>query len=112
MAENDRRRSRIPFRARALLRFDGHTVEGSTQDLTMEGLFVGCDEPPAEGAECDIDIRLTSGADELPIRGRGRVVRHCRDPLGVGIEFTAFEPGSEETLWRVVRYNSPTDADG
>lgn len=66
-------------------------------DLNEYGVFVHTRQPPAVGAL--IDLRFTVlMEDPLVIEARGRVVRHSRDPRGMGVEFTSLSP---ETMLRI-----------
>ena len=105
-----RRRPRIPFEVDVCLRFPRRVVEARSGDVTMEGLFVRCDDPPPVGAECNVEVRLESGHDALPIRGRGTVVRHGGAAApGIGLTFHDMEEGSLAHLWRVSRYNAAAE---
>ena len=66
-------------------------------DLNEYGVFVHTRQPPAVGAL--VDLRFTVLVDDpIVIEARGRVVRHSRDPRGMGVEFTTLSP---ETMLKI-----------
>jgi len=61
----------------------GGTVTGTTRDVSMNGLFVACDQPFPEGTTCYISIAL---APEATIAARGTVARSVA--AGMAVHFT------------------------
>ena len=66
-------------------------------DLNEYGVFVHTRQPPAVGALVDLRFTVLM-ADPIVIEARGRIVRHSRDPRGMGVEFTTLSP---ETMLRI-----------
>lgn len=60
-------------------------------DLNEYGVFVHTRQPPAVGALVDLRFTVLM-EDPIVLEARGRVVRHSRDPRGMGVEFTALSP--------------------
>lgn len=79
-------------------------------DLSEYGVFVQTKSPPALGTK--VSLRFTVLLDDpTVIEAAGLVVRHSRNPRGMGIEFTNLPP---ETLLQIndiiARESRPPDA--
>ncbi|MCR9163260.1 MAG: PilZ domain-containing protein [Nannocystaceae bacterium] len=78
-------------------------------NLSEYGVFVQTDRHLPLGAE--VDLRFTVVIDDpILIEGRGRVVRHQSDPVGMGFEFTKLDPEMLLRVADVVRRNRPRDS--
>ena len=108
--QEKRRQSRLPFSVDVQIRTPEHTTTATTKDICTTGLFVREVEPFPLDTECEVEILLSSGDEELPIKARGRVVRQVeglQEGLqGMGIKFVEMDDSSQETLWQVIRYNT------
>jgi hypothetical protein len=90
---NRRRAERVPVNA-AFSELGDITY---VSDLSESGVFVHTADLLPVGAE--IELRFTVVLDDpVVLLGRGRVVRHQADPVGMGIEFIDLSP---ETVLRV-----------
>jgi c-di-GMP-binding flagellar brake protein YcgR len=109
-SEDQRRRPRLPFHVHVKVSVGGRVLEAASEDIGMAGVLIRGTEALAIGADCDLEIRLSSGAESRVIRARGRVARQVEglDTDGMGIEFVDMDAGSQEILWRVIRYNTPS----
>jgi hypothetical protein len=78
-------------------------------NLSEYGVFVQTDRHLPLGTE--VDLRFTVVVDDpVVIQGRGRVVRHQSDPVGMGFEFTQLDPEMLLRVADVVRRNRPRDS--
>ena len=78
-------------------------------NLSEYGVFVQTDRHLPLGTE--VDLRFTVVVDDpVLIEGRGRVVRHQSDPVGMGFEFTQLDPEMLLRVADVVRRNRPRDS--
>lgn len=78
-------------------------------NLSEYGVFVQTERHLPLGTE--VDLRFTVVVDDpVVIEGRGRVVRHQSDPVGMGFEFTQLDPEMLLRVADVVRRNRPRDS--
>ncbi len=78
-------------------------------NLSEYGVFVHTAQNLPLGSE--VQLRFTIVLDDpVVIAGRGRVVRHQSDPVGMGFEFTQLEPEMLLRVADVVRRNRPRDS--
>ncbi|HUO87097.1 MAG TPA: TIGR02266 family protein [Thermoanaerobaculia bacterium] len=95
----------MPFETAVRLEFDRFHgfVEQYSANLSLGGMFINGESPPATGSEVAVEFRLGDGF-EL-IRGRGRVVwvsPEGEEPAGFGLRFLELTPGSRELIFRLV----------
>jgi hypothetical protein len=81
---------------------DGHVIPGHTEELSMNGLFVRCDEWLPEDSRCH--VTLTLGDDEARIEVAARVANVTDS--GMGLAFDEMDPESFAHLKRLVLYNA------
>ena len=79
---------------------------GRTQDLSMNGVYVVCDDALPVGAECSISIRLSENEGGPAITATGKAIRTGNDPSGFAMEFTEIDLESYEHLRQLVMLNS------
>lgn len=109
MADDDdgrerRRAERVPVNAE----FRTMPQMVFVSDLSEQGVFVHTDHLVAIGTV--VQVRFTVLLDDpVVISARGRVVRHQRDPNGVGIEFTRLDPEMVLRLGDIVARQRPRD---
>lgn len=112
---DQRRYPRLPFDVQVEIRTQEKTLAASTRDICMRGLFARGLQGLPLGTVCQVAVELVSGHQRLAIEARGKVVRQVEgmevDSAGIGVEFVDMDAYSQETLWRVIRYNSQA-ADG
>ncbi len=63
--KNAREFSRVPVKVRVLVRSEGIDINSKRSiDLSMNGIFVECDEPLPLGTKCELTI-LLDGTDPM-----------------------------------------------
>ena len=84
--QDERRRfHRVSVSCKVLVESGGQKVEGSTVDVSINGLLVRSASVFAEGSPVDISLQLTTG--KPPVRAKGRVVRVIgEDRMGIQLE--------------------------
>jgi len=98
--------SRVPVKVRVLVRSEGIDINSKRSiDLSMNGIFVECDEPLPLGTKCKLTL-LLDGADPMIRAECGGVIRRIT-PEGMAIEFVELTLESYEHLQNLVRFNAP-----
>ena len=85
--------------------------EGSSwvSDLSLTGVFVHSPQLLPVGSE--IELRFTVLAeDPVVIEAVGKIVRHSRDPRGMGVQFTSIEPDMRQRIETVMSAQRPLDS--
>jgi hypothetical protein len=105
--KNDAREfSRVPVQVRVLVRSEGRDIESKRSiDLSMNGIFVECDEQLPEGSKCELTL-LLDGTEPIIRAECSGVVRRLA-PEGMAIEFVELTLDSYEHLQNLVRFNAP-----
>lgn len=93
-----RRFARTRYKVDVTLRYGTVTLFGSTQDISLKGLYVS--ELPEKDLPLYKAINLTLQLQGLRLKLRGKIVR--KDETGVGIEFDAMEFDSFLQLKNIV----------
>ncbi|MGH7774906.1 MAG: PilZ domain-containing protein [Candidatus Binatia bacterium] len=83
-------------------------IFGQTRDISLNGLYVICDERLPPGTSCRLTLFLGESENQLTIRARGRITR--LDDSGMGIEITEIPVESLDHMRRLVLYNSGGDS--
>ena len=113
---DQRRHPRLPFGAPVVLHATGATLQASTRDICLRGLFIDAPASLPPGSACRVSIQLQSGHNQATIEAQGTVVRQVPGletaSAGVAVEFTKLDLDSQELLWKVIRHNSPTTGAG
>lgn len=105
MNEEQRKRTRVAFRALVTLTVADRTMENlSSRDLSLKGLYVETEDTLPIGTEVKIHLQLTGGTSELFINMQGVVARV--DKLGMGIDFQEVDLESFFHLRNIIRYNT------
>lgn len=95
--------TRVPTAFPTRLSWAGGEGDGTTRDVSLNGVFVACANPPA-AATAAVEVVLDLGG-EVRITGRGTVVRVLAG--GCAIRFDELDGvESYEHLRRLVLYNS------
>ena len=103
---NAREFSRVPVKVRVLVRSEGIDVNSQRSiDLSMNGIFVECDEPLPVGTKCELTL-LLDGTDPMIRAECGGLVRRVTAE-GMAIEFVELTLESYEHLQNLVRFNAP-----
>ncbi len=77
------------------------------RDVSMNGLYLWCDNPLPKGSTCQVTIALGGGEEPVRIQVNGKDARQDLDGMGLEIvEIIGVE--SFGHLQNLVRYNSPT----
>jgi hypothetical protein len=104
--KNAREFSRVPVKVRVLVRSEGIDINSKRSiDLSMNGIFVECDEPLPLGTKCELTI-LLDGTDPMIRAECGGIIRRVA-PEGMAIEFVELTLESYEHLQNLVRFNAP-----
>ena len=108
MNESERRRDeRVAFATSATVVVeDREIVTRSTEDLSLQGVFVSCDEVLEPGMPCRIYLELSGLSSRLQLRMDGKVVRAVAGK-GMAIEFTSIDLDSYTYLKSLVAHNRP-----
>lgn len=106
MNENRRRKTRVRFETRVILRTKEVEVaaEANSRNISLRGAFLATDAALPQGTPCEVEILLTGSSTRLSIRVRGRVAR--KDKEGLGIVFDSIDPDSYFHLRNLLLYNS------
>lgn len=91
--------------------FEGRTVPGFTQDLSGRGIFFYAEAPLPEGAVVELTFTMPSEitlAENMPVRGRGRVLRACASAggqqSGIAVQLDSYQYlGADEPSAQYVR---------
>jgi len=117
-AADQRQHIRLPFAVTVRLTAAGGVFEASSRDICSGGIAVtgpGLGALEA-GTPCEFSVWLASGEETRTVRGTGEVVREVdcldNDVEGIGIRFLNLDEGSQQVLWRLIRYNAPPAAPG
>ena len=108
MSDNDRKRAftRIPVHIDVEIRPQGRDpVRGVVHDLSFNGVSV--DLPGnglSQGTECEVDLILDGGSEQLHLQGHGQVVR-AGDPT-VALSYSAKDGDTYEHFERLVLLNA------
>jgi len=96
---------------RASIKIDTELISGETSicgqanDVSLNGLFLVCDEHLPVASECSVTIFLGERhASQLCVRATGRVAR--LDEHGMGVEFTGLDMESHDHLRNLVLFNA------
>ena len=107
-SDERRQHSRVTFSTEIQIRLEAEgknlTVEGSSKDLSLRGIFVNTGEVFPMDANCLITIYLTGGVESIILIINGRVVR--TSAKGMGIAFDSMDVDSYSHLKNIVLYNS------
>jgi len=98
--------SRVPVKVRVLVRSEGIDINSKRSvDLSMNGIFVECDEPLPLGTKCELTL-LLDGTDPVIRAECGGIIRRIT-PEGMAIEFVEMTLESYEHMQNLVRFNAP-----
>lgn len=103
--EDRRRAERVEVNAA----FGGVHGVHYVRDLSENGVFLHIDKAPPVGAVVDLCFTVIAD-DPVVLRARGRIVRHQREPSGVGVEFTRINADMKARIRDVVDVNRPQDS--
>ena len=84
-------------------------MEGSSRDLSLNGIFVTTDHKIPLQSPCRVKILLSGMKPPLFLEMEGRIVRS--DASGMAITFESMDLDSYTHLKNIVRYNVSTPDD-
>jgi c-di-GMP-binding flagellar brake protein YcgR len=104
--EERREKVRVDYKTRIDLYVGDkeHRFEGSSRDMSLNGLFVYTEEHIPLETKCTVSIFLSGKTEGNVFEIEGKVVR--MDPFGVAIEFDNMDLVSYTYLKNIVRYNT------
>jgi uncharacterized protein (TIGR02266 family) len=73
---------------------------GEAMNISASGMFIATDAPPPLGSRVDVEVTLANG--QLLLHASGEVVRHQKDPAGIGVHFTDVSYESQALIERMV----------
>src|SRR4051794_17243469 len=83
-------------------------IERFAPNVTRGGIFLASRTPRAEGEVFSFEVQLSSGA--VALAGEGKVIwvkpfdpAEPQKPHGMGVQFVRIDPGSRETLARILQ---------
>jgi PilZ domain len=101
-----RRFSRVKFGARGTVSHLGASIEGSVDNLSLNGMLLLTQQTLPEGARVKVEITLDDDADPLVLQITGFVVRAA--PVGLAVQFD-MDPMDLEALTvlkQIIGYNT------
>ncbi|MFP4444721.1 MAG: PilZ domain-containing protein [Desulfosudaceae bacterium] len=104
MPDSDQRRgTRVVFRVKARMEYNGQLIEGEVRNLSLKGMLVATDVRIPRDTELAIHIFLSGTTSEVDLAMKGSVVRS--DETGAAIVFKEIDLDSFIHLRSVVSYN-------
>jgi hypothetical protein len=108
MSDNSGNRAftRIPVHIQVEIQPEGgELLRGTVHDLSFNGVSVDVEGTPvAEGTECEVELILDGGIEELRLPGHGQVVR--ASPGLVAVSFSSLDGDVYEHFERLVLMNA------
>ena len=107
---DQRTHTRIRFETTAILQIDDQSITAhtSSQDISLDGVFLRTGETIPISAPCLVILTVTGISSILTMRIKGRTIR--RDRTGVAVRFTEFELDSFAYLKNIVLNNQVPDS--
>lgn len=90
-----REATRIQFKSTVrLFCTDGPVVTAplETEDISLKGIFIKCDQEVPPGTECTVEVDLSGNTSTMSISAKGTVVRQGLD--GIAVSFSELNPDS------------------
>jgi len=104
--EFTRVRSSVPIDCRFA---GGRVFAGTTSDVSLNGCFVSCPDPPPDDTTCSAILHIGGRGGSILVTARGVVIRSRNE--GFALHFNELEElESYEHLRNLIRYNA-TDPD-
>ncbi len=101
-----RRFTRIPFRAKVVIRTSDGALEGRTENVSLRGMFLQGFSAVPLGEEIDVEISLPDAPPDRVLRTKAIAVRYHDG--GTGFQFGAMDFDSFFTLQEIVTRISGT----
>ena len=100
---DDRSKSRVYFHVNASIDYDGRTINGEVENLSINGMFVKTVEDLQLDKNVEVSIYLSGTTSELSLKINGVTVR--KDERGVAIKFTQIGFDSYVHLKSIIEFN-------
>ena len=98
-----RKTSRVEFDIKAVIQYNGSTIEGEVRDLSLQGMFFETEQNIPLGTRLTVDISLQGSTSDLVLKVMGTVVRH--ETAGIAIHFEEMDLDSFIHIRNIVAYN-------
>ncbi len=98
-----RKTSRVEFDIKAVIQYNGSTIEGEVRDLSLQGMFFETEQNIPLGTRLTVDISLQGSTSDLVLKVMGTVVRH--ETGGIAIHFEEMDLDSFIHIRNIVAYN-------
>lgn len=98
-----RKTSRVEFDIKAVIQYNGSTIEGEVRDLSLKGLFFETEKDVPVGTRLTVDISLQGSTSDLVLKLVGSVVRH--EAGGIAIHFDEMDLDSFIHIRNIIAYN-------
>jgi hypothetical protein len=99
-----RKYRRVPFEVTAAVQTDRISINGTVDNLSMNGMFLTTEKTVACDSPLEISIILSGSSSMLSIRLKGRVVRQTE--AGIAVEFQEMDLDSFIHLRNILAQNS------
>jgi phage baseplate assembly protein gpV len=100
---DDRTKSRVVFHVNASIDYDGRTINGEVENLSINGMFMKTAEDIQLDKDVEVSIYLSGTTSELSIKINGIIVR--REERGIAIKFTQIGFDSYIHLKSIIDFN-------
>ncbi len=104
--ENKRKKIRVDFNTTIILRTEKSEIHinGSSKDISVNGIFIDTKEAITVGSKCDLEIILSGTIEPIHLNVSGEVVR--KQDYGIAVIFNSMDLDSYTHLKNIVKYNS------
>lgn len=105
--DNERRQKlRVDFKTNVIVNTAESeiSVDGSSKDLSLKGVFVNTKEKIPENTKCYVRVLLSGMTENIALKMQGKVIR--KDEAGIAIAFDSMDLDSYTHLKNIVRYNT------
>lgn len=99
----DRVQPRVIFHVSASLDFNGHTVNGNVENLSMSGMLINTTDQLPEDTEADVTVYLSGTSSELSLNMSCEVIR--KETHGIAVKFTRIDIDSYVHLRNIIAFN-------
>lgn len=100
---DDRGKTRVIFHVSASLDFDGQTINGNVENLSIGGMYINTSDKLPPNSRGDITIYLSGASSELTLNMAGEVVR--KEPGGAAVKFSRMDLDSYIHLKNIIAFN-------
>jgi hypothetical protein len=100
---DERNKSRVVFHVNASLDYNGRTINGEVDNLSINGMYVNTEEKIPVDKEVEVSIYLSGTTSELSLKINGIIIR--QDDKGVAVKFTQIGFDSYVHLRSIIDFN-------